>query len=274
MHAMMVLADSVGTGSPAIRFAARLAAWLDASLTALRVDPPPEFTMPVYGSAALLPVIETCAGRRTSAACEAAMAFGVWTAGLGVRRSAWQTAAGYVPDVVARVANWHDAIVLDSDPARAWGSVSRLGLLMLKARLPCVIVPPGELARPGPATIALAWNGSPECIRAIRASMPLLRRASRVVLLRGDEKEQRPDSAWNHPDITAWLSTQDVDVSVEPLRSDDDHAGHALLEATSRWSADLLVAGAYGRSRLSEWWLGGTTRHLLQYCDVPLLMRH
>jgi len=274
MHAIMVLADAGGNRTPAVQFAARLAALLDGSLTALRVDPPSEFMLPAFGSAALLTEINTHAGRRTSAACESAKAFGVWTASLGVRRSVWQVAEGYVPDVVARVANWHDALVLDSSLTLAWGSVSRVGLLMLKAQLPCFVVPPGESVRHDPRTIVLAWNGSPECIRAIRASMPLLHRASRVVLLRGQQSERFPDIAGNPRDIATWLAAQGIEVIDEAFRPDEDVAGHALLEATARWSADLLVAGAYGRSRLSEWCLGGTTSHLLRYSDVPLLMRH
>jgi nucleotide-binding universal stress UspA family protein len=32
--------------------------------------------------------------------------------------------------------------------------------------------------------------------------------------------------------------------------------------------------GAYGRTRLSEWVLGGATRHMLQHASLPVLMRH
>ena len=37
---------------------------------------------------------------------------------------------------------------------------------------------------------------------------------------------------------------------------------------------DLVVMGCFGRSRASEWMLGGTTRWLLQQMPVPLLMAH
>jgi hypothetical protein len=36
----------------------------------------------------------------------------------------------------------------------------------------------------------------------------------------------------------------------------------------------LAVLGAYGRSRVREWVLGGTTRHLLDHMTVPTLMSH
>jgi nucleotide-binding universal stress UspA family protein len=37
---------------------------------------------------------------------------------------------------------------------------------------------------------------------------------------------------------------------------------------------DLLVMGAYGRSRFGEIILGGVTRHMLQHMTVPVLMSH
>jgi nucleotide-binding universal stress UspA family protein len=41
-----------------------------------------------------------------------------------------------------------------------------------------------------------------------------------------------------------------------------------------RFSADLIVTGGYGHSRLREWILGGVTRHLINQSDIPLLMAH
>jgi nucleotide-binding universal stress UspA family protein len=38
--------------------------------------------------------------------------------------------------------------------------------------------------------------------------------------------------------------------------------------------ADLLVAGAYGHSRLGEWIFGGMTREILASCPVCCLMSH
>jgi nucleotide-binding universal stress UspA family protein len=39
-------------------------------------------------------------------------------------------------------------------------------------------------------------------------------------------------------------------------------------------SADLLVMGAYGHSRLREAILGGATRDLLETAEVPVLLAH
>jgi nucleotide-binding universal stress UspA family protein len=47
-----------------------------------------------------------------------------------------------------------------------------------------------------------------------------------------------------------------------------------LLRAARSLQADLLVAGGYGRSRLSELVLGGTTRALTRQAEVSLFVSH
>jgi len=32
--------------------------------------------------------------------------------------------------------------------------------------------------------------------------------------------------------------------------------------------------GAYGRTRFSEWALGGATRHVLEHSTIPVFLRH
>jgi len=47
-----------------------------------------------------------------------------------------------------------------------------------------------------------------------------------------------------------------------------------LLNYAADNSADLLVMGGYGRSRLRELVLGGFTRHILRHMTLPVLMSH
>ena len=42
----------------------------------------------------------------------------------------------------------------------------------------------------------------------------------------------------------------------------------------SQISADMVVMGAYGRSRLRELILGGATHSMLKHMTVPVLMSH
>ena len=51
-------------------------------------------------------------------------------------------------------------------------------------------------------------------------------------------------------------------------------AGEALLNQAYAMHADLLVMGAWGHSRMTELILGGTTRHVLEHAQLPVLMAH
>jgi nucleotide-binding universal stress UspA family protein len=51
-------------------------------------------------------------------------------------------------------------------------------------------------------------------------------------------------------------------------------AANSLLRLVQDESADLIVAGAYGHSRLGEWIFGGMTHALLQESPVCCLFSH
>jgi nucleotide-binding universal stress UspA family protein len=48
----------------------------------------------------------------------------------------------------------------------------------------------------------------------------------------------------------------------------------AILDYAADSSADLLVMGGYGHSRLREFVLGGVTRSILGSMTLPVLMSH
>ena len=54
----------------------------------------------------------------------------------------------------------------------------------------------------------------------------------------------------------------------------DEGIGQTLLAAAERHSAELLVMGGYGHSRLREMIFGGVTRHVLRHMNLPVLLAH
>jgi nucleotide-binding universal stress UspA family protein len=75
-------------------------------------------------------------------------------------------------------------------------------------------------------------------------------------------------------DIALHLARHGVKVTVEHRLAPDLPDADLLLNHASDMSADLLVVGAYGHSRLREFVLGGVTRTLLRQMTVPVLMSH
>src|SRR5204862_538902 len=60
-------------------------------------------------------------------------------------------------------------------------------------------------------------------------------------------------------DVVAWLSRHGVRASEQVPEQCSDTAAQ-LESIASNVGAGVVIAGAYGRSRLSEWILGGVTR--------------
>jgi nucleotide-binding universal stress UspA family protein len=58
------------------------------------------------------------------------------------------------------------------------------------------------------------------------------------------------------------------------VRPPDASVTDALLRLVHDENIDLLVAGAYGHSRLGEWAFGGVTRGLLTQSPVCCLLSH
>ena len=58
------------------------------------------------------------------------------------------------------------------------------------------------------------------------------------------------------------------------MEEKDSSTGEALLKKTHELGADLLVMGAYTRSRLRQMLLGGVTSHMLEHADLPVFMSH
>lgn len=137
-----------------------------------------------------------------------------------------------------------------------------------------VLVVPPELPRLLKLqSIVIAWKDTLECSRAIAASLPFLKQASRVFLVSVSNGTDGGLDWASAADMAAHLSHHGIAVEVRSMPKSKDTA-ELLLDEANYAEADLLVAGAYGRSRLSEMILGGVTRHLLTHSTVPLLLSH
>jgi nucleotide-binding universal stress UspA family protein len=121
--------------------------------------------------------------------------------------------------------------------------------------------------------VLVAWNDSREAARAISAAMPLLRRAREVHVVQCDSPLERVTGA-EPPRIERvreWLVRNGVAADAWLCASDAD-AGNAIATRARESGADLIVMGAWGRSRWSERVFGGATRTMLARMSVPVLM--
>ncbi len=148
-----------------------------------------------------------------------------------------------------------------------------LGEALMDARTPVYVARDTRSAAGRPA--AIAWDGSLEAGRAVRAAAPLLRDAAWVAVLQVPARlDTSPGAPADPKRVTAYLSRHGVDVK-DVIRVDGPKIGRALLTAAKGCDAGLLVAGAYQHSRLQEALFGGATRDLLGDAQGPhLLIAH
>jgi len=183
----------------------------------------------------------------------------------------WREETGYAPTLVAQRARFFDLVVLGRSE-RAVGAPYTLTIeeTLEQSGRPVLLAPPECPSQAGDA-IALAWNGSPEAVRALVASLPLLTAAKTVsVITIGDAENQAGLGLLR--DHLDWHGISAVQHAMPKMRGQS--IGEMLLDAAAAVNADLLVMGGYGRRPWREELFGGATRDLLRLKTLPLLLVH
>lgn len=155
-----------------------------------------------------------------------------------------------------------DLVVIGQSSAAHGGSFAGpLGEALMEAKSP-VFVARGDGGLTGrPA--AVAWDGSLQAARAVRAAIPLLRDASKVAILQNpDELDLTPGTQADPKRLERYLGARGV-ATEATIEVRGRQIGQALLAAAGDVGAALLVAGAYGHSRIGEALFGGATRTML-----------
>ena len=213
---------------------------------------------------------EVAAGAQAvfDAACRAA--------GCGARAE-WRQTSGEPLDQLTLHVRYADiAVVGQTDPDAGNGELVDLpGMLALAAGRPVIAVPYiGAYPRIG-ENVLIAWNASREATRAVNDALPILEQAKSVTVLsvnpRGGNNGHGEEPG---ADISLHLARHGVKVASTHIVSDELDPADLILSRAADLGADLLVMGAYGRSRLREMVLGGVSRHMMQHMTAPVLMSH
>lgn len=133
--------------------------------------------------------------------------------------------------------------------------------LVLKAGRPVLVAGSG-VARLDLDHVLVGWNDSREARRAVQDALPLLRMAGKVTVAEVADADAMSEADARVKDVVEWLTAHDIAAEARVERGGDEDAA-VLSELARELKAGLLVAGAYGHTRLREWVLGGVTRDLL-----------
>lgn len=256
---------------PAAAVAAEMARRLDAHLTGLSLAYNP--MIPAYGivpgSDAMNAVREVWRGQAEEA--DAAFEELAGRAGIRYESEIVETAGdGYFSEPVRR-SRLTDLVVIGQEnpdapePMRS----SMIEALLFEGGAPTLIVPyigNGDLAM---RRALVAWDGSATSARAVRAGLPLLAVSESVTVLAIGNK--RPEEA---SEIAVYLDRHGLKVDVKQIPGGNIPVADTVLNVVSDESYDCVVMGAYGHSRVREYFFGGATRDILGEMTVPVLMTH
>lgn len=147
---------------------------------------------------------------------------------------------------------------------------------LLTAGRPVLVVPSsGDFPAIG-ERVLYCWDGSREAARALADAAPLLRMASHLVVLTMDEgAASRKEASVPFEDLATYCIAQGMPAP-DHVRRDIKGVGvgSTILNAAADHSADLVVMGAYGHSKLREWAMGGATASILKTMTVPIMFSH
>lgn len=194
--------------------------------------------------------------------------------GLSAESMVLNAEASSLPELLARTARRFDLTILpQADPEDGRSGDEMIEAALLGSGRPILIVPYLEEGGAKFDRILVCWNGSHNAARAIADAMPFLTRAKHVelVTVATDGKVDDGIAGWQ---IAHHLSRHNVNVEVSNIVAHGQDVSLRIRSHAAQQSADLIVMGGYGHSRLREFVLGGATRDILESTLVPTLMSH
>ena len=177
-------------------------------------------------------------------------------------RIEWRSSMDFPREVIPKEARAADLVVigqgiLPGDIARTYDP----GTIILATGRPVLVVPP-DINRLELSRAQIAWKDTREARRAVRDAVPLLQQAKDVAIaVVHSSASERTDA--QIADLVRYFARHKVSVTQQIANVSTENEGNILLQLAEEHRVDLIVAGAYGRTRLGEWIFGGVTREIL-----------
>ncbi len=181
-------------------------------------------------------------------------------------------APGHVGDTFGRLARSFDlSVIRQAEPNKAEQEVPIIEGALFESGRPVIVVPYVQMQGAKFNRVMVGWDGSQTAARAIGDAMPVLERAKMIeifTVVAGPTKNTELPGI----DIGQHLSRHGLKVEVKRIPAEGINVPEAILSHAADISADFMVMGGYGHSRLREYVLGGATRGILASMTLPTLM--
>jgi len=272
---LLVPVDGRSRSTRSLELACRLARTFDSHLVGLFVRPSAYIPSAARAEGAGKLLQELQQKMAGELADDARARFDSVVKSAGMVRAEWRTAEGERTGAVALHARYADLVIINQTDRNASDATHFADAVLLSVGRPVLLVPYAGEIRNLAQNVLVCWNASREASRAVTDALPLLTRAAKVTVL-SVNSQTSPEGHGESPgsDIALYLARHGVNAETTQTRAGDVDIGNMILSRAFDMSADLIVMGAYGHSRVREIVMGGATRTLLQSMTVPVLMSH
>ncbi len=256
-------------------YAISLAEKLDAHLTGVAFSYEP--VMPMMGSLEAIPVqyIDEQRAENERAAKQAKANFQKGVAEVGLRADCYSPNATIVgaAGLFARISRHFDLAVVQQSETTTSENDYIIEATLFEGGRPAIVVPYIQNATPSFKRVLVCWDGSKPAARATADAIPLMRRAGKIDILTiaeaGKVTEEFPGA-----EIGQHLARHGLKVEIKRIDVSDIDPANTILSYAADVSADFLVMGAYGHTRIREFVLGGVSNTILSSMTIPTLMSH
>jgi len=260
-----------------IDYAVSVAGGFDAHLTGVTFAVGP-FVPPTIGVGDVMPAewVEQEWAKAEAAAKAAAARFedAARRHGIAFDARTLEASVGGAGAIFGEIAARFDlSIIRQAEPGKAPLEERVIEGALFASGRPVLVVPYIQRSALTLDRVLVCWNGSRNAARAVGDAMPFLHRARKVEVLIALGEAGRTDEI-EGADIAEHLARHGLDVELKRRAAIEGDVADAILSHAADASADFLVMGGYGHSRLRELILGGVTRGILRTMTVPVLMAH
>jgi nucleotide-binding universal stress UspA family protein len=185
--------------------------------------------------------------------------------------ASWHEEDGYALEQILFRARHNDLVVVGRAKAANGLPADFLERLLVGCGRPVLIAG----TAPSPrlvGTIMVCWKETAEAARAVNAAMPFLQNADRVVVVSIAEGDDNPAGALS--DVARQLAWNGVRSEVRTITPGGAAVPALLSAAAEECGADLVVLGAYGRSRMHEILFGSCTQSVIRNAETSVLLMH
>ena len=185
----------------------------------------------------------------------------------------WRSVEDNPARALANAARAADVIVMSPKGKGGRSRTADPADVVMTSGRPVLMVPDSATHLHG-KVVVVAWKDTREARRAVADAMPFLVAAEEVIVQAICDEAEVAEATQQVEDVVAALKRHGVKARSSVSTALSGAVTMELERVAAANQADLIVAGAYGHNRTSEWAFGGVTDDLLHRPECFVLLSH